>query len=123
MDPQKEDRKSQKMIRSSIRMLIPTEKHSEVFDMLMSVCAQAQFDPSCISSHLYMGVDEVRAVLIEEFWKSHEELLCHLQSDVYRRVLLAVEMAQEAPEICFDEISRTCGIELIENALKQGKIT
>jgi quinol monooxygenase YgiN len=107
------------MVRSTIRMLIPLDKQSEAIDILGYVSAQVQYEPSCISSRLYRGVDEVRAIMVEELWTDNEGLLRHLQSDEYHQVLLVVEMAEEHPDIRFDEISHTCGLETIENALKK----
>jgi quinol monooxygenase YgiN len=107
------------MVRSTIRMLIPLDKQSEAIDILGYVSAQVQYEPSCISSRLYRGVDEVRAIMVEELWTDNEGLLRHLQSDEYHRVLLAVEMAEERPDIRFDEISHTSGLETIENALNK----
>jgi quinol monooxygenase YgiN len=106
-------------VRSTIRMLIPLEKHSEALDILGSVRAQIQFDPSCISSRIYRGVNEVRAIMLEELWVDEEGILRHMQSDVYRRVLMVVEMADEPPEIRFDTISRSSGVETIEKARRQ----
>jgi hypothetical protein len=40
----------------------------------------------------------------------------HLQSDEYRRVLLVLEMAIKQPEIRFDTIMSSTGIETIEKA-------
>ena len=115
----KDNRLRKNMVRSTIRMLIPLDKQSEAIDILGYVSAQVQYEPSCISSRLYRGVDEVRAIMVEELWTDNEGLLRHLQSDEYHLVLLAVEMAEERPDIRFDEISHTCGLETIENALKK----
>ena len=103
-------------VRSTIRMLIPLNKQSEALEILGNVCAQVQFEPSCVSSRLYRGVDEVRAIMIEELWESYQGILEHLQSDAYRRVLLVIEMAEEPPDIRFDTIANSTGVELIENA-------
>ncbi len=119
MNQCKDNRLRKNMVRSTIRMLIPLDKQSEAIDILGYVSAQVQYEPSCISSRLYRGVDEVRAIMVEELWTDNEGLLRHLQSDEYRRVLLAVEMAEEPPDIRFDEISHTSGLETIENALKK----
>ena len=107
------------MVRSTIRMLVPLDKQSEALDILGYVSAQVQYEPSCISSRLYRGVDDVRAIMVEELWTGNEGMLHHLRSEEYRRVLLAVEMAEEPPEIRFEEISHTSGLETIENALKK----
>ena len=119
MNQCKDNRLRKNMVRSTIRMLIPLDKQSEAIDILGYVSAQVQYEPSCISSRLYRGVDEVRAIMVEELWTDNEGLLRHLQSDEYHQVLLVVEMAEEHPDIRFDEISHTCGLETIENALKK----
>jgi quinol monooxygenase YgiN len=54
--------------------------------------------------------------MFEEIWKSEEDLECHLRSDDYRKVLLVLEMAVKQPEIRFDTISSSTGIETIEKA-------
>jgi quinol monooxygenase YgiN len=100
-------------------MLIPIDKQSEALEILGPVCAQIQFEPNCISAHLYRGVDDVRAILVEERWTSEEHMRQHLQSDAYRRVLLVIEMAEEPPEIRFDRIMHSGGVETIEKARNQ----
>ncbi len=104
------------IIRSTIRMLIPLNKQSESLDILGSVCGQNRFEPGCISSRLYRGVDEVREIMFEELWANDEDMLHNLRSEAYQRVLLVVEMAEEPPEIRFDTIMRSSGVETIENA-------
>ena len=104
------------MVRSIIRMLIPLEKQSEALDILGSMIEQTQFEPGCISSRLYRGVEDVRAIMLEELWASDEDVQHHLQSDKYRKILLVVEMAERPPEIRFDTIDHSTGVERIEQA-------
>ncbi|MGA6924599.1 MAG: antibiotic biosynthesis monooxygenase family protein, partial [Desulfosarcina sp.] len=75
-------------VHSSIRMLIPLNKQGEALEILGAVHTQIQFEPNCISAHLYRGVDDVRAIMVEERWISEEHMRPHLRSDAYRRVLL-----------------------------------
>jgi quinol monooxygenase YgiN len=100
-------------------MLIPLGKQSEALEILASVSEQTRCNPSCINSGLYRGVEEIRAILLDELWTSKEEGLRHLQSEEYRRVLLVVEMAEERPEIRFDTIVQSRGVEFIEMARSQ----
>jgi quinol monooxygenase YgiN len=116
MNPKPTVRKDMGVVHSTIRMLIPLNKQSEALEILQTVSAQIQFNPNCISTHLYRGVDDGRAVMIEERWTSDEHVIQHLRSDIYRRILLVVEMAEEPPEIIFDVIERSTGIEKIEKA-------
>ena len=59
---------------------------------------------------------EKNILQLEEMWRSEEELERHLRSDEYRKVLLVLEMALKQPEIRFDTISSSTGIETIKKA-------
>ena len=49
-----------------------------------------------------------------EQWQSREPLDKHIRSELYFRVLNAMELAGEAPEIYFHEVSEKKGFEYIE---------
>lgn len=55
-------------------------------------------------------------IMLEEFWRTEEDLESHPQSEDYRKVLLVVEMANEPPESRFDAISHSTGFETLEKA-------
>ena len=104
------------MVRSIIRMLIPPEKQSEALEILGSMIEQTRCEPGCLSCRLYRGVEDALAIMLEELWMNDEDVQRHLQSDKYRKVLLVVEMAAEPPEIRFDTIDHSTGVETIEQA-------
>ncbi len=106
------------MIHSTIRMLIPSRKRHEVLGFLNAVVERCKFEAGCISCRLYQGVEVEHLVLLEHLWEKEEDLERHLQSDEYRKVLLAIDMALEPPEIRFETISRTTGFETIKKARK-----
>jgi quinol monooxygenase YgiN len=108
--------KETEMVRSTIRMLIPLEKQSEALEILGSTIEQTQFEPGCVSCRIYMGVEDAGAIMLEELWMSEEDLQHHLRSDRYNKVLLVVEMAAAPPEIRFDHITHSGGVETIEQA-------
>jgi quinol monooxygenase YgiN len=104
------------MVRSTIRMLIPPKKQKEALEILGSMTEQIQFEPGCISCRLYQDVQEECGLMFEEIWTNERDLQQHLRSDKYRRVLLVIEMAAEPPEIRFDLIAHSTGVETIEQA-------
>ena len=104
------------MVHSTIRMLIPHEKQGEALEILGSMIEQTQFEQGCVSCRLYRDVEDARVIMFEELWASDEDVQRHLQSDKYHRVLLVVEMAAEPPEIRFDTIDHSTGVETIEQA-------
>ena len=69
---------------------------------------------ACHSADAYAG-----RLWLEELWMSDEEVKRHLRSDKYRKVLLVIEMAAEPPEIRFDTIIHSSGVETIEQARTQ----
>jgi quinol monooxygenase YgiN len=73
-------------------------------------------DPGCIGCHVYQDLQEDCVLMFEEVWRSGEDLERHLRSDEYRNVLLLKEMALSPPEICFNTISGSVGLEAIEHA-------
>ena len=97
-------------------MLIPLEKQFEALEILGSTIEQTQFEPGCVSCRLYRGVEDARVIMFEELWLSEADVQRHLRSDKYHKVLLVVEMAVEPPEIRFDTIDHSTGVESIEQA-------
>jgi quinol monooxygenase YgiN len=103
------------MILSTIRMTIPSRKRGEALKILRSLAAQSRADPGCLSFHIYEDLQEKNVLMIEEAWRAEEELDLHIRSDKYREVLLVLEMARNPPEIRFDRILKSTGIETVEN--------
>jgi quinol monooxygenase YgiN len=56
-----------------------------------------------------------------EQWESEEALQEHIRSDLYLRVLAALEMSKQQPDVKFYYCSETKGLELIEAARRRGK--
>jgi len=104
------------MVRAALRMMIPSRKRDEVLEILSSIAERTGFERGCISCRLYQGVEVENLIMLEEVWRDEESLDRHLRSDEYRKVLLVAEMAVEPPEIRFEEISRSSGVETIEKA-------
>jgi quinol monooxygenase YgiN len=115
--PIREDQqRDQSCIHASIRIVIPAKKRKEVLIILNSIIEQTKLEEACISCRLYRDVQEDRAFMLEEIWSSEKDLQRHLNSDKFHTVLLVVEMATEPPEIRFDTIAHSSGIETIEKA-------
>ncbi len=104
------------MVHSTIRMVIPPQKRGEAVKILRSIVEQDRIQAGCISSRIYEDAEEDNTLMLEELWRSEEDLKYHLQSEEYPKVLLVAEMALERPEIRFNVISSTTGIETIEKA-------
>lgn len=104
------------MIVATVRMTIQSRKKGEALEILRSRGEQCSANPGCISSHLYGDLLEENVLMIEEVWRDEEDLHLHLRSDEYHKLLLVLEMSIKQPEIRFDTVSNSTGIETIEKA-------
>jgi quinol monooxygenase YgiN len=104
------------MVHATIRMVIAAKEQGEVLQILRSIAERTRLEQGCIGCHVYQAAEEELAIMIEELWKSEEDLERHLRSEEYRKLLLLVEMALQPPEIRFNVISRSTGVETIEKA-------
>jgi quinol monooxygenase YgiN len=110
------------MILVTLRMAIPLQKREEVFKILKSMVARNQARTNdCVFCRISEDAIEDNVIQFEEMWSSEEELERHLRSDDYYKVLLVLEMALKQPEIRFETISSSKGIEIIEKARSLSK--
>ena len=109
------------MIHSTIRIVIPARKRGEALKILRSIAEQCRFYPGCLSSNIYGDLQENNILMFEEVWRTKEDLEVHIRSDEYLNLLLVLEMGLKQPEIRFDTISSSTGIETIEKARSRGR--
>lgn len=104
------------MIHATIRMTIPSQKCGEALKILKSMADQCRDDFGCLSCHIYGDLQENNVLMLEEVWRTQEDMDERIRSDEYLNLLLVLEMALKQPEIRFDAISSSTGIETIEKA-------
>jgi quinol monooxygenase YgiN len=108
--------KEKQMIRSTIRMTMPSQKRDEALKILNSVAEQCKDVPGCLGCRTYADLNEKNILMIEDVWRSKEDLDVHLRSEEYLSLLLVLEMSLTQPEISFETISSSEGIGVIEKA-------
>ena len=100
-------------IHATIRIRLTARRYKEALIIIESMIERIKFEEGCISCRLYQDVLEKRALMLEEMWTGETALYQHLRSTDFRNVLLVVEMASEPPEIRFDRISSSTGLNTI----------
>jgi len=104
------------MIVGTVRILPPPNRRDEVLELLRSIQGPVRAQEGCAACHIYEEHAPEEAVVLVEQWASAEALDQHLRSEAYRRVLVALELSGSPPEIRFDHVTATEGIELIERS-------
>jgi quinol monooxygenase YgiN len=104
------------MIQATHKMDIVPQKIDDALQILRSIIERTRAETGCISCSVYQDTESEHVIVLEEKWRSDEDLQRHLRSDDYRKVLLVMEMACKPPEISFDTINESMGVEFIEKA-------
>ena len=96
---------------SLIKILPAPEKRKEVLDILISNKGPIQAIHSCLACSI---CEEEGDIVYIELWRTTEDFIRHIRSDLYTRILGAMELSRKKPEVNFFEISSVKGMELIE---------
>lgn len=102
------------MIISLLKLKPIPENQNAVLDILRFVKDRLMLRRGCLESVIYQECDPDPLILYLEHWQSKEDLNRHIQSSVYLRVLNAMDLCREKPEILFYDVSDTKGMEWIE---------
>ena len=104
------------MIIERMSMLVPREKRQQLGSALASLVGPILVQPGCFSCQLtqsWATPDELR---LEAKWANTEDLICHLRSEIYKRLLLLMELGAAAPVVEFYTVLEIRGLDLVEAA-------
>ena len=108
------------MILSTIRLFPSPEQRRQILAALRSVQGPTQAEPSCSAAQIYEEDGPGAAILYVEEWESESEFREHVRSELYRRILAAIDLSQSPPEIRFYQVSKVEGLELLQNIRGSG---
>jgi quinol monooxygenase YgiN len=104
------------VIVGTIRVLPPPHRRAEVLEIFEAIQGPIVSQPGCVACHVYEEPLPARAIVLVERWQSQAALEAHLRSELYRRILGAIELSGGPPEVCFDYVTATEGMDLIERS-------
>ena len=102
------------MITASLKINVPAEKHKDALQTVRSILGWTRAQPGCLSMVFYQDTNAPDTMMLFEEWEDWGSLESHIRSDSYRSILELMELSSEQPEIKFNTISSTKGIEAIE---------
>jgi quinol monooxygenase YgiN len=71
-----------------------------------------------MSYRLYEDAEDTNAFVLLEEWATQKDLDSHIRTDNQRRLLALMDLMSEQPELRFNTVTHTAGLDLIENVLK-----
>jgi len=102
------------MIILKLRLFPPPERRRQVLELLRSVQGPTQVKPCCLTAQVYVEEGHNDTILYTEEWDSEAEFCEHMRSELYRRVLAAMDISKSAPELRFYKVSTAQGLELVD---------
>ena len=104
------------MISSTIRITASENSDGEILRVLRSLIEPTRVETGCISCGLYQDLHDPSVIVWSEEWKTQDDLERHLRSRQYKKILAAFDMSNSQPEMRFDTVVETKGMQLIADA-------
>jgi quinol monooxygenase YgiN len=105
------------VIIGTLKIVPLPDRRGDVLEILRSIQGPVLAEPGCSGCYICeepaLEEDEGAVVLVER-WESEAALEAHIRSDAYRRILGAIELSVAAPEVRFEHVSVSEGMERIE---------
>jgi quinol monooxygenase YgiN len=102
-------------------MLVQPERRRDLLETVKGMLEPARVERGCLSFRLYEDVENRNAFVLLEEWATQEDLERHISKDNQRRLLALMDLLSEQPELRFNTVSHTAGMDLIEEVLNDIK--
>lgn len=101
------------MIIESLQLVARRESRRELLAALSFLLGPTRVESGCVSCDLYLDGTNPNRFRFECIWKTEADLIWHLRSEIYKQLLILMELSVEKPIVQFHTISQTQGMELV----------
>ncbi len=104
------------MITATIRITPSENPDSEIVRVLRSLIEPTRVETGCISCGLYQDLHDPSIITWVEDWNTQDDLERHIRSPQYKKILAAFDMSISQPDMRFNTVVETKGMQLIAEA-------
>jgi len=104
------------LITATIRITATDDPNNEIVRLLRSLIERTRVERGCDSCGLYKDLHDPNIILWVEEWKTQEDLERHVRSPQYKKILAAFDMSNAQPDMRFNTVIETKGMQLIAEA-------
>jgi quinol monooxygenase YgiN len=101
----------------TLKMIVRPERRSDLLGTMKGMLEPARVERGCLSYRLYEDIEDRNALVLLEEWATQEDLERHISKDSQRRLLALMDLLSEQPELRFNTVSHTAGMDLMEDIL------
>jgi len=102
----------------TLKMIVQPERRSDLLETMRGMLEPARVERGCLSYCLYEDVEDRNTFILVEEWATQKDIERHISKDNNRRLLALMDLLSEQPELQFNTVSHTAGMDLIEKVLK-----
>lgn len=106
------------MILGTLRMVVRPERRNDLLETIRGMLEPVRVERGCLSYRLYENVEDRNTFALVEEWKTQNDLERHIRTDNHRRLMALMDLLNEQPELRFNTVSHSSGMDLIEDVLK-----
>ncbi len=107
------------MILSIVKIVPLPGKREELLCVLGSIKGPIEAMSGCLDCRICQEEGEEGEIIFLEHWQSWEAFIRHIRSELYGRMLEAMELSQREPEVSFFEVSSMRGMDLLKAVRSQ----
>ena len=104
------------MVIELVSVSAPSGRMQEFGRALASLVGPIEVQPGCLSCRLLRAWPTHDRLQMQARWDSEEDLIKHLQSDDYRKLLVLLELSDVPPVVEYFTVLKTKGLDLVEAA-------
>ena len=104
----------------TLRIKVSPKRRDDMIEIGRLLVGRTRALPGCINCGFYQDVSDPDAALLIQEWSSEETMVRYICSDDYRKVLALIDFSSEYPDIKFNTVLQTAGMEAIRSARTQG---
>lgn len=109
--------KYSEMIVVTSKMKACSEKREEFLEALRGMLEPVRLEPGCESFFLCQDYEDENICILVEEWNRKEDFDRHLRTHDYKNLLVLMDLLSEPPEIKINIVSRSAGMEYLEEVL------
>ena len=101
----------------TLRMTVRPGRRNDLAETIRGMLEPTRVERGCISYCLYEDIENKNTFVLVEEWKTRDDLEKHVRTDNYRRLLVLMDLLSEPPQLQFNTVSQTAGMELLSTVL------
>jgi quinol monooxygenase YgiN len=109
------------MVFMTLEIDVTADQRINVLSAFRQLAGPLEVQPGCLACRILADVRNEGLIGLVVVWDGQDNLERHIRSDLFRKVLTLMEASSARPEIRFHTVSRTAGLESVEQIRGAGR--